>query len=349
MADKVIISKSKMISLADAIRAKTGSTAKMTIDTMNAALDNIGGGGSNIIEVSELPTENIDENAIYKIPSKFFDVYIELGTFGGFTLGQDMNIIGAEVLETKPTDNIVSSSLSTYTVYLYYITGENDIFVYGNVGAGDMWYTVGQVYSLLDGPSIPFQGELIYGEVPTNIGYYAYFDKERYYKASNNVFSEISTVNDILERLFNNELYGRLEFTRTDYHSIGGNFTLERSKFEYIKMTIRDPRTDSAAFEIYNDLFYECSAKTIYLSNTNRNAYLMFYSSLLDSCKNLTKLVLDFGSFQSSSADLLVRTPIAEGNGYIYIPDDKVEEVKTIYPYSNYASQIKPLSEYVEE
>lgn len=46
MADKVIVTKSKLTGLGDKIRAKTGSTDKMTIDAMNAALDNVGGGAS---------------------------------------------------------------------------------------------------------------------------------------------------------------------------------------------------------------------------------------------------------------------------------------------------------------
>lgn len=347
MADKVIVTKSKLTGLGDKIRAKTGSTAKMTIDAMNAALDNVNS-GSNVIEVNELPTENIDENATYKIPSKFVNIYTLIDTSAGGNLGDDTAISGCEVLDTKPTDNIVSSDMATSTMYLYYITGENDIFLYGNVGAGDMWYTLGQVLSLMGWPSISFQGELMYGEFPTNIGYYAYFDKEKYYKANNNVFSEVGTANYIIERLCNHELDGKLEFTNTHF-GFGSDFTLARSKFEYIKITNRSLQTNNLAFGIDKDIFLQCSAKTIYLSHTNRNAYLFFSGSIFDGCKNLTKLVLDFGAFQSQSGDILIRTPIAEGNGYIYVPDDKVEEVKTIAPYSNYASQIKPLSEYVEE
>lgn len=43
MADKVIVTKSKITALADSIRAKAGTTGAMSIDAMNAALDNVGG------------------------------------------------------------------------------------------------------------------------------------------------------------------------------------------------------------------------------------------------------------------------------------------------------------------
>lgn len=41
-------------------------------------------------------------------------------------------------------------------------------------------------------------------------------------------------------------------------------------------------------------------------------------------------------------------TPIKNKTGYIYVPDDLVENYKTATNWSVYASQIKPLSEYVE-
>ena len=40
---------------------------------------------------------------------------------------------------------------------------------------------------------------------------------------------------------------------------------------------------------------------------------------------------------------------IANGTGYIYVPDNLVEDYKVAANWSTYASQIKPLSEYVEE
>ena len=47
MADKVIISKSKLVALGDVIREKTGSSEKMTVDAMTETMRNHSGGGSS--------------------------------------------------------------------------------------------------------------------------------------------------------------------------------------------------------------------------------------------------------------------------------------------------------------
>lgn len=48
------------------------------------------------------------------------------------------------------------------------------------------------------------------------------------------------------------------------------------------------------------------------------------------------------------STDALENTPIANGTGYVYVPDDLVEDYKAATNWVTYADQIKPLSEYVE-
>ena len=51
---------------------------------------------------------------------------------------------------------------------------------------------------------------------------------------------------------------------------------------------------------------------------------------------------------QLKTADVFNNTPIENGTGYIYVPDDLVEQYKTANNWSNYASQIKPISEWEE-
>jgi hypothetical protein len=46
-----------------------------------------------------------------------------------------------------------------------------------------------------------------------------------------------------------------------------------------------------------------------------------------------------------ANAPAIGSTPIANGQGYIYVPDDMVEEYKIATNWSTYADQIKPLSE----
>ena len=50
MADKVIVSKSKLTAIANAIRSKTGSTENLTLDNMVTAINNISGGSTNTLK-----------------------------------------------------------------------------------------------------------------------------------------------------------------------------------------------------------------------------------------------------------------------------------------------------------
>lgn len=45
------------------------------------------------------------------------------------------------------------------------------------------------------------------------------------------------------------------------------------------------------------------------------------------------------------SADVLWDTPISKGNGYIYVPDELLEDYKAATNWSAYANQIKAISE----
>lgn len=50
-----------------------------------------------------------------------------------------------------------------------------------------------------------------------------------------------------------------------------------------------------------------------------------------------------------ANTNALLITPIANGTGYIYVPDDLVDSYKTATNWSVYADQIRPMSECVEE
>lgn len=52
MADKVIVSKSKVTALADSIRAKAGTTGAMSFDAMKTTVDGISGGGSASVSIN---------------------------------------------------------------------------------------------------------------------------------------------------------------------------------------------------------------------------------------------------------------------------------------------------------
>ena len=112
------------------------------------------------------------------------------------------------------------------------------------------------------------------------------------------------------------------------------------------------------ATSIGRNAFHNCSKLTsVDLPNATSIG-----SSAFESCYSLTKLIirttsqtctLSSTSAFSSCYHILGTTnatynPEGLKDGYIYVPDELVESYKTATNWSEYASQIKPLSEYVE-
>ncbi len=63
-------------------------------------------------------------------------------------------------------------------------------------------------------------------------------------------------------------------------------------------------------------------------------------------CTSLKKVVLRNSAVVSDPyTDTFTGTPIADGTGFIYVPDDLVEAYKTATNWSVFANQIKPISE----
>ena len=73
-------------------------------------------------------------------------------------------------------------------------------------------------------------------------------------------------------------------------------------------------------------------------------------NAAFDSCTKLTSIKLANASIicTLSNSDAFKNTPIANKAGYIYVPDELVEQYKKATNWSVYASQIKPLSAYKE-
>lgn len=67
-------------------------------------------------------------------------------------------------------------------------------------------------------------------------------------------------------------------------------------------------------------------------------------------CISLKTLKLGINQVATlSNTNAFANTPIANGTGYIYVPDELVDSYKTATNWSVYAEQIRPMSEYVEE
>ena len=97
---------------------------------------------------------------------------------------------------------------------------------------------------------------------------------------------------------------------------------------------------------IYYGAFIECTS----LTSIDLPVCTSIGSSAFDSCTALTSIKLANTSkiCTLSNSNAFNNTPIANKAGYIYVPDELVEQYKKATNWSVYASQIKPLSEYTE-
>lgn len=121
--------------------------------------------GEHIIEVDELPTENIDENSVYKTITTFEDLIIVDETTMSFK-----EIYGESICfyyaKTKPTENIQETILSsddgTFIINLYYVADEDAVFYYENENWVNFSEEAGNLYN----------GTIIDVSQVTAVGYY---------------------------------------------------------------------------------------------------------------------------------------------------------------------------------
>lgn len=91
---------------------------------------------------------------------------------------------------------------------------------------------------------------------------------------------------------------------------------------------------------VNTNAFYNCRAlKKAHFDKVTSITANAFYL-----CSTLEELVIRTPSICSLSANL-TNNGITLGKGYIYVPDELVEEYKVATNWSTYATQIKPLSE----
>lgn len=102
---------------------------------------------------------------------------------------------------------------------------------------------------------------------------------------------------------------------------------------------------DTANVTTMYNMFNLCrSLEKIDLSNfdvskvTSMNS--MFYN-----CNSLSKVIIDNQTVFDLKSKVFLGTPIDEGTGFIYVPDNLVETYKSATNWSAYADQIKGMSE----
>lgn len=100
------------------------------------------------------------------------------------------------------------------------------------------------------------------------------------------------------------------------------------------------------AKKLNNTCFYGC----INLENVDFPNVFLIYDQAFRGCNNLTSVKLTNNQVVGlTNVNVFLNTPIANGTGYIYVPDDLVEDYKTTSNWTVYADQIRGLSEMPEE
>ena len=93
---------------------------------------------------------------------------------------------------------------------------------------------------------------------------------------------------------------------------------------------------------IGSNAFFSCNN----LTTVNLPECTSIGSNAFFSCNNLTTIILSNNQVVTlNGTSAFINSPIANGTGYIYVPDNLVDSYKTATNWSTYANQIKPISE----
>lgn len=107
---------------------------------------------------------------------------------------------------------------------------------------------------------------------------------------------------------------------------------------------------DTSVVNRMDSMFFGCTnLESIDISNFNTTSRLnmsLGTNYMFNGCSKLKKIIISNQNlFIMTNTDMLNNTPIARGEGYVYVPDNMVETYKAANNWSTYANQIKGISE----
>lgn len=189
---RIIADRADIVSIAEAIRSKTGKSAGLTLAQMPNEIASIVGGGSgtcggtHIIEVTELPTENVSEDAVYSCNDAFYKgtYFKELSDIlmvsNGISSSMKSQAAAAgltfslNIITTKTTENVIISDLKN-TYHVYYVEDEDKAFFY----TADGWVIVSDAFNTTYNGTVKDNSEVtvdgIYAVVSSGYKWKTYF------------------------------------------------------------------------------------------------------------------------------------------------------------------------------
>lgn len=292
---------------------------------------------SYIIEVDELPKENIDENAIYKIKEEFKDIVIV--NSGEVSYLSDLIFFKLFIFDEKPEDNIYISDIS-HNIYFYYIKNENDVFLYMNLGVGENWYSFANLTDQMMGASLSFKGRI--DELYDNLddGYYLYYDEGEEYIYKNNRFYLNRFFEEVFSDLVSKEKINYLEFD--NYYEDFTSDIFAYSDVDYIK--INNHNLDG--FALGSCILEYSSTRVLHLTHSDRTVPLLnIFKNAFSDASYLEAVILDFGIINSVPSSNLIDYLDYE-KLYFYVPDDLYENIIVMDGWKDISTKIKPISEF---
>lgn len=273
---------------------------KMKSDIVVEVAEQTGGecSGTHVIEVDELPTENIDENALYSCDGKYYkwaNEFVDLFICMEEEVVSLTEVMGADssltyhIAPTKPTENIAVSSLDG-DIHLYYIEDENNVFLYGDFeGTGNnVWIGI---EVLIEGMS--FNGVIANVSEITEEGWYALVEKgflayvytNGTLKITENGTYDVADKASVMVNIDNEAVVGCWEIDPSN--GLGSVAFCQKVDFT---------DTDNGGMAYYDGIKYAMDSASNYLYYTLGNESYLVYSAVNGWESGKETAILNFGA-----------------------------------------------------
>lgn len=344
MSELVIANKSELVDVADAIRSKTGKTAGMSLSEMPSAISGIDG--------AVTPTISVSSGGLIA------------ATAGKKSATKQLDIQGAKTV-TPSTSSQIAVAKDVYTTGAITVGAIPDSYIVDDE-IGEQDWLIANIKMALEekaasGGSSSSSGSLdsfISGEIEEITSYVDYIRMYCFYmtgitsadfplatsisECAFSYCSRLTNVNIPLVESIDSNTFESCE--SLEAINLPSATYIGDGAFAYCSM-LTDVNAPLVEF-IGTYAFGLCpSLTTIDLPSVTEISLGAF-----EGCESLTSLILRSENMCYISEDswILLGTPIEAGEGYIYVPDNLVNDYKEDAAWSVYADQIRPLSEYEE-